>query len=211
MSETLMKKPEGPYAEELKTIATLVHPKEEDITSRQVFLGEKTKKYTLFFDLDETLVCARGNLNEDKTEESADFLVKVRPMASELIANLSKKYEIAIFTAGSEEYAQKIVSGYIDPDREYIKAIVSQKHCVPNVGGVYVKDLRVIADRKIEEMLIVDNSIVSFAFQLANGIPVSPYCGDDDEMELLYLEEYLLDLCKEDDILKANRENIGLL
>jgi TFIIF-interacting CTD phosphatase-like protein len=32
--------------------------------------------------------------------------------------------------------------------------------------GIYVKDLRVIGDRDLKEIIIVDNSIVSFAFNL---------------------------------------------
>jgi TFIIF-interacting CTD phosphatase-like protein len=32
------------------------------------------------------------------------------------------------------------------------------------VEDAYVKDLRIIADRDLEDMVIVDNSILSFAF-----------------------------------------------
>ena len=40
---------------------------------------------------------------------------------------------------------------------------------------MYVKDLRVIKDRNPENMILVDNSIVSFAFNLDNGVPIAAF------------------------------------
>jgi CTD small phosphatase-like protein 2 len=41
--------------------------------------------------------------------------------------------------------------------------------------GAYVKDLRIIADRELEDLVIVDNSMVAFGYQLDNGVPISSY------------------------------------
>ena len=41
--------------------------------------------------------------------------------------------------------------------------------------GVYVKDLRIIRDRQLKDIVIVDNSITSFAFNMDNGIPINAY------------------------------------
>jgi CTD small phosphatase-like protein 2 len=57
-----------------------------------------------------------------------------------------------------------------------------------------VKDLRVIRDRELKDMVIVDNSIVSFAFQLSNGIPIAAFTGQPNDEELLYLVTYLEEL-----------------
>jgi len=38
-----------------------------------------------------------------------------------------------------------------------------------------VKDLRIIDDRALEDMVIVDNSILSFAAQLDNGVPICSF------------------------------------
>jgi TFIIF-interacting CTD phosphatase-like protein len=43
--------------------------------------------------------------------------------------------------------------------------------------GIYVKDLRIIADRDLKDIIIVDNSIISFAFNLSNGVPISAFTG----------------------------------
>lgn len=41
--------------------------------------------------------------------------------------------------------------------------------------GVYIKDLRVIANRNMSDLIIVDNAAYSFGFQVDNGIPILPY------------------------------------
>jgi len=43
--------------------------------------------------------------------------------------------------------------------------------------GVYVKDLSIISDRDLKDVVIVDNSIVSFAYNLSNGIPIASFTG----------------------------------
>lgn len=40
---------------------------------------------------------------------------------------------------------------------------------------MYIKDLRVIKGRNIENMLLVDNAAYSYANQLENGVPIVPY------------------------------------
>lgn len=57
--------------------------------------------------------------------------------------------------------------------------------------GVYVKDLRIIQDRQIQDIILVDNSIVSFAFNLENGVPISAFTRQIQDEELLYLVSYL--------------------
>ena len=42
-------------------------------------------------------------------------------------------------------------------------------------AGIYVKDLRVISDRHPRDIILVDNSIVSFAFNLDNGVPIAAF------------------------------------
>lgn len=57
--------------------------------------------------------------------------------------------------------------------------------------GIYVKDLRVITDRKPQDLVLVDNSIVSFAFNIDNGIPISAFMRQQGDEELLYMVSYL--------------------
>jgi CTD small phosphatase-like protein 2 len=44
--------------------------------------------------------------------------------------------------------------------------------CAQTEEGAYIKDLRVIANRNMQDMLLVDNAIYSFGLQLPNGVPI---------------------------------------
>jgi TFIIF-interacting CTD phosphatase-like protein len=52
--------------------------------------------------------------------------------------------------------------------------------------------LDIILDRKKNDIIIVDNSILSFAFDLPNGVPSNSFMGDEeDDKDLLYLISFL--------------------
>jgi TFIIF-interacting CTD phosphatase-like protein len=58
-----------------------------------------------------------------------------------------------------------------------------------------VKDLSLFCGERsnlsIDNLLLVDNMIYSFAFHLENGIPILDYEGDNRDSELLHLMNYL--------------------
>ena len=54
-----------------------------------------------------------------------------------------------------------------------------------------MKDLRIISNRSLNDMVIVDNSVYSFSFQINNGIPIIPYYEDKEDEEMLHLIYYL--------------------
>jgi TFIIF-interacting CTD phosphatase-like protein len=47
------------------------------------------------------------------------------------------------------------------------------------VQDMFIKDLDVFIDREKENIVIVDNSIVSFAFDLDNGVPIQSFLGTE--------------------------------
>lgn len=50
-------------------------------------------------------------------------------------------------------------------------------------------------------MIIVDNSIVSFAFDLDNGVPINSFMGtEEDDRELLFLYSFLEEIAAEKDV-----------
>lgn len=112
---------------------------------------------------------------------------------------MSKKFELLIFTAARQDYADVIIDK-IDPENKYIAHRLYRQHCehVDIHQGVkrecFLKNLDIISNRKKEDLLIVDNYIYSFALDLDNGIPIKDYrCGKNDN-ELEYLAEALSDL-----------------
>jgi len=67
-----------------------------------------------------------------------------------------------------------------------------RQHCI-KCEDAYVKDLRIIRDRDIEDIVIVDNCILSFAFTLNSGIPICAFYSQNkyQDQEMLYLITYL--------------------
>lgn len=74
-----------------------------------------------------------------------------------------------------------------------------------------MKDLRIIEDRDLKDIVIVDNSIISFAFQLNNGVPCAAfYSWTQNDEEFLYLNNYLMELFHKEDIRDLNDEKFKL-
>lgn len=116
--------------------------------------------------------------------------MKLRQNLEEALSYLATMYEICVFTAGEQDYADTILN-FIDPDRNIIHHRLYRHHCVRPETGVYVKDLSIIADRNLKDMIIVDNSIISFAFNLDNGIPIKAFVGEKNDDELLFMVTFL--------------------
>ena len=56
-------------------------------------------------------------------------------------------------------------------------------------------------DRDKKDMIIVDNSILSFAFDLSNGVPINSFMGDEeDDKDLLYLLSFLEEAFYQSDV-----------
>lgn len=84
---------------------------------------------------------------------------------------MSNYYMIYLFTASSELYAKAIVN-YLDPKRQYITDILCRNHCFETKNGFFIKDLRIITNRDLKDIVIIDNLPHSFGLQLENGIPI---------------------------------------
>lgn len=69
----------------------------------------------------------------------------------------------------------------------------------------------IILDRDRSDMIIVDNSIVSFAFDLDNGVPINSYMGtEEDDKELLFLFSFLKECAAVSDVRPKIREAFKL-
>ena len=89
-------------------------------------LGTKMKDKTLIFDMDETLIAAKfeGNIPAGFEPtfkfgfKGTEIQVRLRPYVIDSLERLLDLYEIVVFTAGEQEYADHILN-YIDPDNKY--------------------------------------------------------------------------------------------
>lgn len=128
----------------------------------------------------------------------------LRPHVRETLENLSKHFEIIIFTASHRGYADKVID-ILDPQGDLVSHRLFREHCFQSKQGVYVKDLRVI-NRRIEDMILVDNALYSYGLQLANGVPIIPFYNCKEDAELLILSEYLMSLKDEPDVREINNQ-----
>lgn len=165
----------------------------------------KHLKKTLVLDLDETLVSCSPKRDyacrdQKKVQISIDggltldIFCKLRPHVRRFIAELSKHYEIFVFTASEKSYANPIIN-LIDPGRKIITEAFFRENCVQFKGGLCVKDLSLL-NRDLKDIILVDDSIISFSYQLENGIPILPFTGTDEyeDRQLLDLKDYLIKL-----------------
>lgn len=179
--------------------------------------GYENKK-TIVFDLDETLVHCCENPEEMHPDvflpvtfpngEVINAGINIRPYVTECLKELNKYFEIFVFTASHQCYAN-VVLDYLDPTHELIHQRFFRENCI-NMNGIYIKDLRIFANRKLSEIVIVDNASYSFAYQIDNGIPIISWHDDRDDREMLNLIDYLKSLVDVDDIREVNFETFHL-
>ncbi|CAD8152903.1 unnamed protein product [Paramecium octaurelia] len=190
-------------------------PKLEDIKQKIVNLPPNKFAKSLVFDLDETLIhCQESNDDPSDivltikfpTGETVEAGINIRPYCKEMLQILSQKYEIIVFTASHECYAQKVLN-YLDPDKKFIHHRFFRDSCVVIQDGLHIKDLRVIGNRNIKDMVLIDNASYSFCFQLDNGVPIIPFYDNALDKELIYLTTYLMDLMQDQDIPLKNSTN----
>ena len=171
---------------------------------------------TLIFDLDETLVHCCENPAEGKhslgielpSGEKITVGINIRPYAIECLTILSKKFEIIIFTASHKCYAD-VVLDLLDPNHEIIHHRLYRENCM-FVDGAFIKDLRIITNRNLDSMAIVDNAAYCFAYQLENGIPIVSWYNDDHDTELVDLTHFLSSIAGAKDLRESIRNTFHL-
>lgn len=128
----------------LRACKSLHCPKLENISDKFVNFGENPeKKRTLLLDMDETMLHARflsgteddpnsdhiftlqsassGSADvEGSPSDSLRVSIKFRPFLDMALEFLTKYYEICVFTAGTQDYADACLD-YLDPERQIIK------------------------------------------------------------------------------------------
>jgi len=140
------------------------------------------RDYCLVLDLDETLV----HYFEDETES----YVKVRKGTEKFIKELSKYCEICIFTASTKYYADIVIEGF---DYHHLVDYRLYRQHTSASNGINIKDLSKLG-RNLEKIIIVDNIEENYQLQPNNGINISDFEGDENDNELEFLLEDLLEI-----------------
>lgn len=130
------------------------------------------KTYSLVLDLDETLI----HFSENK--KGGEFFL--RPYSKEFLIEMSKYYELIIFTAALKDYADWIIDR-IDIEKKISFRLYRRNTIKKN--GVYLKDLSKIG-RGLDKSLIVDNNPENFILQPDNGIYIKSWYSDPEDRAL---------------------------
>ena len=126
---------------------------------------------------------------------------------------IQEKYNIVIFTASHSSYTDSILKE-IDPENKYFKNRLYRNNCIPiKIGGknFYVKDLDILKKYyNLKDIVIVDNSVLSFAYHINNGIPIIPFYDSKEDNELIILAYYLSLISEDNDLRKSNKIHLKL-
>lgn len=175
------------YIDKIDSPCFLFQPDTHKVKQKKPLLPSirPDRLYTLVLDLDETLIHF-----EENPDGTSQFLI--RPYAQNFLKEVSKHYELVIFTAALKDYADFIL------DRLDTEQFISHRLYRPNCSfseNVYQKDLSKLG-RDLSRTLIVDNNAENFQQQPDNGIYIKSWYNDPNDEALKKLAPLLADIVK---------------
>jgi Dullard-like phosphatase family protein len=148
------------------------------------FAGDEAIKY-------ETIIKFFPKVEQNEENEEYSVGIFVRNGVNDFLAEVSKHFDVGIFTASVKEYADAVIS-FLDPEKKYIKFRLYRNNCINFNNSITIKDLRIFKDCDLSKIVLLDNSIYSFAAQLSNGILINSFYNDKSDMELYNVLNYLM-------------------
>ncbi|KAJ1664810.1 Nuclear envelope morphology protein 1 [Coemansia sp. RSA 1813] len=148
------------------------------------------KKKTLVLDLDETLIHSspQGSYRaHHRIEVVIDkvaclYYVYKRPHVDFFLRKVSEWYKVVVFTASLAEYADPVID-LLDVQGKFISGRYFREACIP-YDSSYAKDLAYV-DPDLSQIVLVDNSPLSYFINPTNGIPIQPWINSDPKDEAL--------------------------
>jgi Dullard-like phosphatase family protein len=151
---------------------------------------KSNKQYTLVLDLDETLIHFKAYPNDDSSG-----ILQFRPFLSEFLSNINNYYELIVFTAATQDYADPIINAIEQKGTKFDHRLYRIHTRILN--NVFVKDLSSLG-RDMSRIIIVDNMEQNYKLQPDNGITIRPFWGKDtNDMALFDLYHILIKIVKQ--------------
>ena len=155
----------------------------------------------LILDLDETLIHAA----EDPLEREADFIfeqyhVYKRPFVDEFLAFVRQYFLVGVWTTAGSDYAKAIVKATFSSNYP-LQFLWSRERCTracnPHLMEHYfIKNLAKLKRKgyQLENILMIDDTPKKLERNYGNLIQITAWVGNQDDIELLLLQKYLLEL-----------------
>ena len=133
----------------------------------------------------------------------------------EFLERIREIYHLVVYTSSNKIYADKIVE-LIDPKKTLFKAVFASEYCfkVSSLEESTIqapkifKDLRIFNDlTDSNKILMVDDRPEHFISRPENGVPILPYQGGLEDMELAKLCNYLSKLAAEPGLASSNESH----
>ena len=196
-------------------------PRRQPSYSAQAPRPLRLTQKTLVIDLDETLIhslakggrMSSGHMVEVKLNTTVGYggatlgpqhpilyYVHKRPHCDDFLRRVCKWYNLVIFTASVQEYADPVID-WLEQERKYFSGRFYRQHCTFR-NGAYIKDLSSV-EPNLSKVMILDNSPLSYIFhegrcsctrreelsdQLEdNAIPIEGWINDPTDNDLLHL------------------------
>ncbi|ANQ10027.1 Phosphatase [Plasmodium coatneyi] len=186
----------------------------ENYQTREFLLGEQREgergRKTIVLDLDETLVHStlRGErynsfrIHIELGDGRCVIYVNKRPGVEQFFKEISKHYEVVIFTASLPKYANAVIDKL---DKDNICAYRLFRESCTFWNNNYVKDLKILG-RDLNNVVIIDNSTFVHKFCEDNCILIKSWFDDPTDKELYKLIPFLKKLSKKKSVIRELRK-----
>lgn len=146
------------------------------------------KQKTLILDLDETLIHSMSKGGRMSTGHMVEvrlnttyvvggqtavgpqhpilYWVNKRPYCDEFLRRVCKWYNLVVFTASVQEYADPVID-WLEQERKFFSARYYRQHCTFRQGA-FIKDLSSV-ESDLSKVMILDNSPLSYLFHQGKG------------------------------------------
>jgi len=155
----------------------------------------------LILDLDETLIFGtEEELGAPPDFRVGAFYIYERPHVREFLSFCSEHYRIAVWSTGSEGYVRQVLAALTDGGDPFAFVWSRNRCTLKGLGDdgelCWLKDLKKV--RKLgwplEQVLMLEDTPQNLARHYGNLIPIRPFRGDQDDVELKQIMPFLLKL-----------------
>ena len=169
-------------------------------------------KRIVFFDLEHILLYSEYNSIWDyekiiKIKLPSGLYTKIgieiRPYFNEMINMIKDNFFICIYTVCEQFYADYLINVLDDNNKIFLMKLYRDKCFKIKIDDdvIFFKDLRIIDNIDLNDIIIIDSTALHFGLNIRNGIPILPFTKKNNfDEELLNLGILLNNIYKKKDM-----------